>query len=89
MTSSDSRLCIAGPHRLAWRFTGLAVQRFVTPDSVQAMRPRQLKPEGINAWCDPTGNDAAARLNPKVAQRNTAPAHTSVPNPSPHSNAAA
>ena len=89
MTSSDSRLCIAGPHRLAWRFTGLAVQRFVTPDSVQAMRPRRLHPEGIGAGRDPTRNDAAARLNPKVAQRNTAPAQASLPNPSPHSNAAA
>ena len=89
MTSSDSRLCIAGLHRLAWRFTGLAVQRFVTPDSVQAMRPRQLKPEGINAWCDPTGNDAAARLNPKAAPHNTTPARASLPLFSPHSNAAA
>ena len=89
MTCSDSRLCIAGPHRLALRLNGQSVQRFVTPDSVQAIRPRRLKPEGINAWCDPRVNDAAARLNRKVAQRNTAPAHTSVPNPSPHSNAAA
>lgn len=89
MTSSDSRLCIAGQHRLAFSLTGLAVQRFVTPDSVQAIRPRRLKPEGIDAWCDLRVNDAAARLNPKVAQRNTAPAQASLPNPSPHSNAAA
>ena len=89
MTCSDSRLCIAGLHRLALRLTGLAVQLFITRDIVQAMRPRQLKPEGIDAWCDLRVNDAAARLNPKVAQRNTAPAQASLPNPSPHSNAAA
>ena len=89
MTSSDARLCTAGQHRLALRLNGQAVQRFVTPDSVQAMRPRRLKPEGIDAWCDLRVNDAAARLNPKVAQRNTAPAQASLPNPSPHSNAAA
>ena len=89
MTSSDSRLCIAGQHRLAFSLTGLAVQRFVTPDSVQAIRPRRLKPEGIDAWCDLRVNDAAARLNPKAAPHNTTPARASLPLFSPHSNAAA
>ena len=85
MTFSDSRLCIAGPHRLAFRLTGLAAKFFVTRDSVQAMR---LDPEGIDAWCDPRVNYAEAIVNIEAAQRSTAPAQASRPNPSPHSNAA-
>ncbi|MBC7379085.1 MAG: DUF1956 domain-containing protein [Burkholderiaceae bacterium] len=76
-------------HRLAFSITGLAVQLFVTRDIVQAIRPRLLDPQGIDAWCDQMVNYAEAMVNIEAAQRSTAPALASTPAPSPHSNAAA
>ncbi|MBG6073457.1 MULTISPECIES: DUF1956 domain-containing protein [unclassified Polaromonas] len=76
-------------HRLAFSITGLAVQLFVTRDIVQAIRPRLLDPQGIDAWCDQMVNYAEAMVNIEAAQRSTAPAQASTPAPSPHSNAAA
>ena len=76
-----------GLHRLAFSITGLAVQLFVTRDIVQAIRPRLLDPEGIDAWLDQMVNYAEAMVNIEAAQRSTPPAHASVPTPLPHSNA--
>ena len=56
---------------------------------MQAIRPRLLDPEGIDAWCDQMVNYAEAMVNIEAAQRGTAPAQASTPTPSPHSNAAA
>ena len=78
-----------GLHRLAFSITGLAIQLFVTRDIVQAIRPRLLDPEGIDAWCDQMVNYAEAMVNIEAAQRSTDPAQTATPTPSPHSNAAA
>ena len=76
-------------HRLAFSITGLAIQLFVTRDIVQAIRPRLLDPEGIDAWCDQMVNYAEAMVNIEAAQRSTDPAQTATPTPSSHSNAAA
>lgn len=78
-----------GLHRLAFSITGLAVQLFVTRDIVQAIRPRLLDPDGIDAWCEQMVNYAEAMVNIEAAQRSTALAtgHTSLPTPSSLSNA--
>ena len=78
-----------GLHRLAFSITGLAVQLFITRDIVQAIRPRLLDPEGIDAWCDQMVNYAEAMVNIEAAQRSTDPAQTATPTPSSHSNTAA
>lgn len=76
-------------HRLAFSITGLAIQLFVTRDIVQAIRPRLLDPEGIDAWCDQMVNYAEAMVTIEAAQRGTAPApaQASLPTPSSPSNA--
>lgn len=76
-----------GLHRLAFSITGLAVQLFVTRDIVQAIRPRLLDPQGIDAWLDQMVNHAEAMVNIEAAQRRIAPAQASLPAASPHSNA--
>ena len=76
-----------GLHRLAFSITGLAIQLFVTRDIVQAIRPRLLDPEGIDAWCDQMVNYAEAMVTLEAAQRGSAPAPASLPTPSSPSNA--
>ncbi|MEC5212290.1 AcrR family transcriptional regulator [Polaromonas sp. CG_9.5] len=76
-----------GLHRLAFSITGLAVQLFITRDIVQAIRPRLLDTEGIDAWCEQMVNYAEAMVNIEAAQRSTDPAQASLLTPSLHSNA--
>ena len=82
LKKADDRL-----HRLAFSITGLAVQLFVTRDIVQAIRPRLLDPQGIDAWCDQMVNYAEAMVNIEAAQRSTAPAQAATPAASSHPNA--
>lgn len=76
-----------GLHRLAFSITGLAVQLFVTRDIVQAIRPRLLDTEGIDAWLEQMVNYAEAMVNIEAVQRSTAPVHATTPTPAPLSNA--
>lgn len=76
-----------GLHRLAFSITGLAIQLFVTRDIVQAIRPRLLDPEGIDAWCDQLVNYAEAMVNIEAAQRSTDPAQASLRTALSHPNA--
>lgn len=64
LTQADDSL-----HRLAFSITGLAVQLFVTRDIVQAIRPRLLDAEGIDAWGDQMVNYAEAMVNIEAVQR--------------------
>ena len=74
-----------GLHRLAFSITGLAVQLFVTRDIVQAIRPRLLDPEAIDAWADQMAAYAEAMVGIEAAQRSSVamPASTPAPIPAP------